>query len=135
MAYEYVDSQNKINLVAGADLSALQYTFVKLNASGQAVAVSAINDVVIGVLQNAPTSGKVAEVTVHGVTKLKASASITLPAVIGTTTAGKSVTVAPLQGASYVQPTKVVLGQAITGAGANNDIHTAFISCLPNITA
>jgi hypothetical protein len=43
-----------------------QYTFVKLNSSGEAIAVAAATDVPIGVLQNAPTSGQEAEVLVVG---------------------------------------------------------------------
>lgn len=135
MAYELPVTQHSVSVTAGADLSALQYTFVKLNSSGQVVAVSAINDVALGVLQNAPTSGKTAEVCVHGVTKLKASAAITLPSAIGFTTSGKSVGVTILQGASYVQATKSVVGQAITAAGANNDIHTVFISAVVPIVS
>ena len=38
MAYEISNYSVKVTLVAGADLSALQYTFVKLDSSGQAVA-------------------------------------------------------------------------------------------------
>jgi len=135
MAYELVDTQNKVSIVAGADLSALQYTFVKLNSSGAVVAVSAIGDVVLGVLQNAPTSGKIAEVTVHGVTKIKASAAITLPAVLGTTTAGKSVKVTQVTGGASGAYTKTVIGQALTPASADGNIHTAFISSLPLLGA
>jgi hypothetical protein len=39
MAYEISNYSVKVTLVAGADLSALQYTFVKLNSSGEAVVV------------------------------------------------------------------------------------------------
>jgi hypothetical protein len=74
MAYEISNYSVKVTLVAGADLSALQYTFVKLNSSGEAIAVAAATDVPIGVLQNAPTSGQEAEVLVVGGTKLVASA-------------------------------------------------------------
>jgi len=126
MTYELPVSQNSVSITAGADLSALQYTFVKLNSSGQVVAATAIGDVVLGVLQNAPTSGKTAEVCVHGVTKVKASAAITLPSLIGTTTGAKSVGVTAVNTGA----TKSVLGQAITAAGAANDIHTVFISCV-----
>ena len=41
MAYEISNYSVKVTLVAAADLSALQYTFVKLNSSGQAAAVAA----------------------------------------------------------------------------------------------
>ena len=48
MAYE-ASQPLKLSLEAGADLSALQYYFVKLNSSGKAVAVAAVTDVPIGV--------------------------------------------------------------------------------------
>ena len=41
MAYEISNYSVKVTLVAGADLSALQYNFVKINSSGQAVACAA----------------------------------------------------------------------------------------------
>lgn len=135
MAYELTDTQSKVSITAGADLSALQYTFVKLNSIGQVVAVSAIADVILGVLQNAPKSGQTAEVTVHGVTKIKASASIALPAVLGTTTAGRSVKVTQVTGGASGAYTKTVIGQALTSAGADGDIHTAFISSIPLLGA
>jgi hypothetical protein len=70
MAYEISNYSVKVTLVAGADLSAKQYTFVKLNSSGEAIAAAAATDIPIGVLQNAPTSGQEAEVLVVGGTKL-----------------------------------------------------------------
>ena len=50
MAYEIANSAVKITLVAGADLSAKQYYFVKINSSGEAVACSGATDKPIGVL-------------------------------------------------------------------------------------
>jgi len=58
-----------ITLVAGADLSAIQYHFVKLDADGKAVACGA-NEVSIGILQNTPESGEAARVRVLGTSKL-----------------------------------------------------------------
>jgi hypothetical protein len=125
MAYELPVSQQSVSLVAGADLSSLQYTFVKLNSSGQVVAVAAATDLPIGVLQNAPTSGKTAEVAVHGVTKLKASAAIATPKLVGTTSTGTAVGLV-----AGTDTTKFILGQAVTSAGASGDIITVAISCI-----
>jgi len=58
-----------ITLVAGADLSILQYHFIKLDADGKAVACGA-NGVSIGILQNTPESGEAARVRVLGTSKL-----------------------------------------------------------------
>jgi hypothetical protein len=123
MAFEYTDSQSKISIAAGADLSAKQYTFVKLSGTG-VISAAAATDVPIGVLQNAPTSGKTAEVSIDGVTKLKASAAISVGALIGTTSTGLAVALT-----AGTDTTKYVLGQAITAAGAANDIITVAIDC------
>ncbi len=125
MAYEISAYAVKITRVAGADLSALQYTFVKQNSSGQVVAVAAATDVPIGVLQNAPTSGQEAEVLVTGGTKLKAGATVTLGThfLIGTTAAGVAT---PL--AAGVDTTKYVVAVPLSGA-ASGDIMSAIVNC------
>jgi hypothetical protein len=123
MAYEFSNYSVKVTLVAGADLSALQYNFVKLNSSGQAVACSGATDVPVGVLQNAPTSGQEAEVLIVGGTKVVAGASITLPANIGTGATGKAVALAT------TDTTKYVVGSLITASAADGNIVTAVINC------
>lgn len=123
MAYEISNYSVKVTLVAGADLSALQYHFVKLNSSGQAIAVAAITDVPIGVLQNAPTSGQEAEVLVAGGTKLKASEAITIPAFLSVSANGRGDKIA------VSDTTQYVVGQAVTAGGAENEIITAVVNC------
>lgn len=123
MAYEISAYAVKTTLVAGEDLSAKQYTFVKLNSSGQAIAAAAATDVPIGVLQNAPTSGQEAEVLVVGGTKVVAGAAITLPANIGTGATGKAVALAT------TDTTKYVVGQLVTASAADGNIVTAVINC------
>lgn len=113
---------------ATTDLSALQYTFVKLDSAGQVVAVAAATDIPVGVLQNAPTAGKIAEVLVVGGTKLIASAAIALPALIGTTSAGRAVKLA-----AGTDTTKYILGQAEGEQGiaaANGDVISVFVNCI-----
>jgi len=108
-----------ISVPAGADLSALQYTFVKLNSSGQVVACAAVTDTPLGILQNKPTSGQTAEVGVHGVSKLVASAAVTPGALIGTAASGKGVTTSATG--------QFNVGQALTAAsGANSIFSVAF---------
>lgn len=123
MAYELSDSQVVLSIPAGANLSALQYTFVKMSGT-TVVAAAAATDIPIGVLLNDPTSGEVAAVAVSGVVKLKASAAITAGVLVGTTAAGRAVTL--LAG---TDDTKFILGRAITAAGANGDIITVAINC------
>jgi hypothetical protein len=123
MAFEYANSQSKISLAAGADLSAKQYHFVKLSGSG-VVACSAVTDVPIGVLQNAPESGEVAEVSVDGITKLVAGGALSVGALLGTTTAGRGAALT-----AGTDTTKYVVGQVVTAAGANGDIITVTLDC------
>ena len=123
MAYELSDSQVVLSIPAGADLSAKQYTFVKISGTG-VVAVAADTDVPIGILLNDPASGETAAVAVSGICKLKASAAITAGAVIGTAAAGTAVT-----RTVGTDTTKYILGRAITAAGASGDIITVAVDC------
>jgi hypothetical protein len=73
MAYE--EELRCISRPANADLSALQFTFVDLNSSGNVIAPTGQGAKVIGVLQNKPdAAGKVAQVAIAGVTMLKLGA-------------------------------------------------------------
>lgn len=64
------------SVVAGADLSALQYTYVKLDTSGHAVAADEA-DIPYGILQDKPLSGSPGNVMRMGVSKVKAAAGNT----------------------------------------------------------
>jgi hypothetical protein len=55
---------------AGADLSALQFTFVKLSADDTVVGAGNA-EIPHGILMNAPASGEDAEVVIEGGAKLK----------------------------------------------------------------
>lgn len=124
MAYEISNYSVKVTLVAGADLSAAQYKFVKLNSSGQAVVCSSATDIPIGVLQNDPASGAEAEVLVIGGTKIIAGAAIAEGAQVGTSTAGKAVALT-----AGTDTTKYVAGALLTESGADGEIVTAVINC------
>ena len=122
MAFEFSNYSVKITRVAGADLSALQYTFVKLSTTDTVVTCTAATDIPIGVLQNAPTSGQEAEVLIVGGTKLAAGATIAIGNILGTTSAGAASVL------TVSDTTKFVLGTAISG-GASAEIITAVINC------
>jgi len=124
MAYEISNYSVKVTLVAAADLSTKQYTFVKLNSSGQVAAASGATDIPIGVLQNAPTAGQEAEVLVVGGTKIVAGAAIGEGALVGTSAAGKAVALV-----AGTDTTKYVVGTLLTESGADGDIVTAVINC------
>ncbi len=122
MAFEFSNYSVKITRVAGADLSALQYTFVKLSTTDTVVTCTAATDIPIGVLQNAPTSGQEAEILIVGGTKLVAGATIAIGNTLGTTSAGAASVL------TVTDTTKFVLGSAISG-GASAEIITAVINC------
>lgn len=131
MAYEISAYSLKITLVAGADLSGSQYLAVKLNASGQAVPITAATDVPIGILQNQPKSGQEAEIVVSGGSKIKASAAISLPAQLTVSATGAAA--AAVAGTDI---TKYVFGQPLVAAGGPNEVITAVVNfAAPNRAA
>jgi hypothetical protein len=123
MAYQISNYSVKVSLVAGADLSGSQYKFVKLNSSGQVVAVAAATDRPIGVLQNDPTSGKIAEVLIVGGTKLVLGGTVAAAAVVSPNASGAGVAIV-----AGTDTTKYDCGSALTG-GASGEIVTAVINC------
>ena len=114
----------KLSLAAAADLSALQYKFVKVDSSGNAAAIAAATDLPIGVLQNKPTQGQVAEIMCDGVTKLQADAAVTPGTVIGTSADGQ----ADAKTAG-TDTTEHAVGLVLEGAGAAGNLCTALIRC------
>lgn len=69
---------NPITLVAGGDLSTLKFRVVRLNSSGEVVAMSAITDIPYGILQNAPAAGEPASVIPLGAGHSKVALGATL---------------------------------------------------------
>ena len=123
-----------------------QYTFVKVNASGQADVISANTDVAIGVIQNAPfvysqgtsqAGGAAGEIVVLGVTKVRLGGTITLAGTVpgnalimdvassNVGTALQSSTFVSTAGASNG---KTVVGQALQ-AGVQGDLIKAVVNC------
>lgn len=76
--------------IAGEDLSAKQYYFVKLSAAKTVVACSGTTDIAIGVLQNKPESGEAARVRLLGPTKVIADAALTYDDLVGTSADGQA---------------------------------------------
>jgi len=122
MAYEISNYSVKLSLVAGGDLSSSQYTFVKLNSSGQVIACAAATDRPIGVLQNNPASGKVAEVLVSGGTKLVLGGTVAAGAIVSPSSTGTGVAIV-----AGTDTTKYICGAAVTG-GASGEIITAVVA-------
>jgi len=108
----------KISQIAAVDLSASQYCAVKQHTVEGQVTLPSIGDAIVGVVQNAPTSGQVAEIVTAGITKMKASAIITAGAELSVDAAGK---VAP------AIATHRIIGVAQSAAGAANQIVSVFL--------
>lgn len=103
MAYDFSAYSIRTTFVAGADLSSKQFHFVEVdNGTGNVTAVDGATDRAIGVLQNAPTSGQVADVLIAGGTKVVAG---------GTASAGQPVF-------ASASATAVTLGIGTTGSAA-----------------
>lgn len=123
MAYE-ASQPLKHTFVAGADLSAKQYHFVKLESDGEIVACSGITDRPIGVLQNDPVAGQEAEVVITGITKVIADEALAAGDVIATSADGQAqVCVVGTETTVYS------VGQVLLGAGAASRVATAVIDC------
>ena len=125
MAYEFSNYAVKATLVAGEDLSAKQYHFVKINnGTGQAEAVDGATDRPVGVLQNNPTAGQEAEVLIVGGTKVVAGGTASAGQPLFASASGNAVTLVfgGSGSAAYA------VGTFITGASASATV-TAVIDC------
>lgn len=98
---------------AAADLSAKQYTFVKVTGARAVNSATALGERTYGVLQNKPLAGDPAVVRRVGVSLVKASAAIAAGAKVTTTATGLAVTAAA---------TQHIVGTALEAATAANDL-------------
>jgi hypothetical protein len=109
-----------VTYAASADLSALQYYFVKLDSSLEVVACGANDEDMLGVLQNKPTAqGQEAEVRIDGVTKLKVNEAVAINQQLTPTSTGNAEVVDAAA--------EFVTARAMSAATAQNDIVTAQI--------
>jgi hypothetical protein len=125
MAYDFSNSAVKASFDAGEDLSAKQYFFVKIdNGTSNVVAVNGATDRPIGVLQNSPTAGQIAEVTIVGGTKIEAGGSASAGQAVFSSASANAVTLAFGTTASAA-----FLAGAFIEAAAAGAITTAVINC------
>lgn len=116
-----------LTFVAGEDLSAKQYHFVKLNDSGKVVACSSNGENAQGILMNEPTSGTAATVAMiesGGKCKLVASGSISVNNFICTSSTGRA--------AVADTDTEYVLGKALSASTGNGQVITVLFDKLTN---
>jgi hypothetical protein len=110
-----------ITLEAKADLSALQFTFVDVDASSVDVngrarvgAPTGAGGMAIGVLQNKPAAlGRPAEVDIYGLTKVKAGAACAAGIDIQTDANGAAIAAAT---------SDISLGHSVTAASAADEL-------------
>lgn len=76
MATDTPQIRDGSNVVAGADLSTKQFYAVKLSAANTVILAGA-GDLIYGILQNKPTSGQAADVSIFGVTKAILGGTVT----------------------------------------------------------
>lgn len=86
----FKENVKSVSLIAGADLSAQQHNLLVINASGQAVLAGAAADV-DGVLFNAPIAGRVAEVAIDGIVKVRAGGAFAAGANLTSNASGQAV--------------------------------------------
>lgn len=128
MAIEGV--QTLWSYTAGASLANAQYTFVKLNGTGdQVIQCSAVTDIPVGVLQDNPASGETATVCIFGLTKLvtgaAASSGLAAGQQIGTDAAGAALAITP-----GTDTTKYLVGRVLYASAAAAEYVSAFIDCV-----
>lgn len=114
-------------LRAGEDLSAAsaQFKFVKQSAVGTVVLCNGVTDIPIGVLQNRPTNGSVADVCSFGISKVQGDANLAVDNLIGTSADGQAVALA-----AGTDTTRYVVGRVLVDNTTAGGLCTAFIDCL-----
>lgn len=125
MAWEAGPQTKLIGYTAGADLSTHQYKFVEVGAGKTVTLCNAATDIPIGVLQNTPTNGQTAEVTMVGMSKVSADANLALGDLIGTSADGQADAKVP-----GTDITEYVVGRVIEENTAAGGVITATINCL-----
>lgn len=111
--------------VAGGDLRAKQFTFVMLNSSGEVISCTGATDNPVGILQNKPNTGEMAEVWFFGISKLCMNTSCTLGNYVGTHTDGR--------GAVYVHgtdTTKYIPAVVIGATTAAGGVASVMFNCM-----
>lgn len=130
-----------VRLIAGANYSSAgQGLFVELNTAHGVTTCNAAGETVFGVLLNAPASGAVAIVRRRGRCKVIAGGSITAPALVATTSAGKSKTaVSATADASGASATAAISGSRIAGwsrtDGSSDALHAIVLEPMGSIGA
>ena len=102
--------QTRESMIAGADLSAKQFTFVKMNTTDRTVVSAGNGDAAFGVIINDPESGQAATVVTAG--------RVVVEVGTGGLTAGDEVGVDANGEAVSAAATDIIVGICVDGAAA-----------------
>jgi hypothetical protein len=102
--------QTRESMIAGADLSAKQFTFVKMNTTDRTVVSAGNGDAAFGVIINDPESGQAATVVTAG--------RVIVEVGTGGLTAGDEVGVDANGEAVSAAATDIIVGICVDGAAA-----------------
>jgi len=121
-----VNAKIAISFVAAADLSTNQFRFVNTDSNGQTIAITAIGERIVGLQEDKPgeataAAGEVSEVTISGVVKVIAGATVTAGMEVKCDVEGRAVD------ATARVATHFVCGTALTG-GAVGELIEVLIS-------
>ena len=114
-------SGEQVSLPANADLSGKQFTFVKAVTGSKLDSTGAQTEVALGVLQNKPTSGKMAVCRHFGGSKLKIGGTVA----VGDTLVPEGAATA--RGITSVTATHIVRAIALEAGAANNIISVLLV--------
>lgn len=121
MPYGTQQSLDIPGLLAGANMTTSQFLAVKLaSTDGEVVVVNATTDVAIGILQNNPADGDVAEVRILGVSKMKMAVTVVQGDVLGWNTTG--------QGTSRANAGSRAFGIVVEDSTDAGDISTVLLT-------
>ena len=90
MATSQLEQYNTVSILAGEDLSAAQFRFVKLSSG--AVVKAGAGDPVFGVLLNRPASGEMASVQIAGIAPVAVDAAVTVDDKVMSSSDGQAAT-------------------------------------------
>jgi len=124
MAFGEAPGAYQVTFTAAADLRNNQYMFVKLDANGKIVAIAAITDRAIGILQSDPNTGQDGTVMLCGISLIKAGAAIAAGAQLGHDNTGRSKAIVP-----GTDTTQYLYGQVLEASGAANEQHSVCFDC------
>lgn len=115
----------KLSKEAGADLSAKQYHFVKLDANGRVVAIAAATDRPIGILQNKPTAlGQAAELMCDGVSRLVGGGNVAKGDLLSTTATGRAAAIV-----AGTDTTRYALGTVLDDSDNDGEECSVLFDC------